>query len=443
MSNLNLIILAGGSSSRFAPLKEKNLYKFLGKEVPKIQVEKFIRFLKPHKTVIIGNETNTEIISEIVKDIEGDIEVRQQIGDGMAGAANTGLENFADEDDLLILNMNDYFEDTLFEQFAEMLSELREKKQSLLTGFMTEKYFPGGYLVLDDNNYVKAVYEKPGEGNEPSKYVRIVFDYFASVGQLKEYMSQAQSESDDVYEVALTNMMQSDIEFVMLDYRGKWVTIKYPWHVLDVMNFFLDQIDGQVIADDVKISDTAVIRGNVIIESGTKIFDNAVVSGPAYIGKNCIIGNNALVRGSMLGNDCIVGYSTEVTRSYWLDNVWTHKNYIGDSIIENDVSFGSHSLTANLRLDEQDISVNIKGERLNSGLNKLGNIIGSNVRVGVGAMLMPGVKIASNSFIGSGVLLDRDVEENKFVRLKQDYEVKDNNFDISQTNRDEFRNKLK
>lgn len=439
MSNLNLILLAGGNSSRFAPLKEKNLYKFLGKSVIEYQIGKYKEFLDFNQVIVITNDTNYDVIS--VQSGEG-ITVLKQIGDGMAGAANTALEKLSDEDDVLMVNMNDFFEDHLFEQFESVLGDLRSNNRCLLTGYKTEKYFPGGYLVLDDNNFIKEVQEKPGEGNEPSEYVRFVFDYFVNIGQLKKYMADAKSESDDVYEVALTDMMNAGIEFQMLDYAGKWVTVKYPWHILDVMEFFLSKIDKQQIADDARIADTAVINGNVIIESGCKIFDGAVINGPAYLGKNCIVGNNALVRDSMLGDGCVVGYSTEAARTYWGDQVWTHKNYIGDSIIEGNVSFGSNSVTANLRLDEQNITINVKGEKVDAGTNKLGNIIASNVRIGVGVMLMPGIKIGEGTFVGSGLVLDQDVEEGKYIYKKEELMIKENRFDITATSRADLKENI-
>ena len=190
------------------------------------------------------------------------------------------------------------------------------------------------------------------------------------------------------------------------------------------------------------IAETAKVNGNVIIESGVKIFDNAVINGPVYIGKNCIIGNNALVRSSMLGDDCVVGFSSEVARSYLRSKVWLHMNYLGDSIIEDNVSFGSTAHTANFRLDEGTIKVNIKGEKIDSGLTKLGAIIGSNVRVGTAVSIMPGIKIGRGSFIGAGLVADEDVADGKFVYYKQEKQIKDNNVDISRVSRENLKKKI-
>jgi bifunctional UDP-N-acetylglucosamine pyrophosphorylase/glucosamine-1-phosphate N-acetyltransferase len=112
-----------------------------------------------------------------------------------------------------------------------------------------------------------------------------------------------------------------------------------------------------------------------------------------------------------------------VARSYLGDGVWTHTNYIGDSVIGNDVSFGAGTVTGNLRLDEKEISVTISKkwngktteEKIPTGLTKLGLITGDHTRVGVNTSFMPGVKVGSNSFVGAGITVAQDVPAGSFV----------------------------
>jgi bifunctional UDP-N-acetylglucosamine pyrophosphorylase/glucosamine-1-phosphate N-acetyltransferase len=437
---LSIVLLAGGSSSRFVPLTDKNLFPFLGKTLVERQLQNFSKF-SFDEFIVIGNPENKPAIEAEITKLGIKAKVMVQVGEGQSGAVNTALAEVNMEGDLLVVNMNDVFEDSLLEKFNTLLPELRSEKQNMLTGYKVSKYFPGGYLV-HENGFVSKVVEKPGAGNEPSDYVRLVFDYFHSKQELLANLKKASSSKDDVYETALTNMMGSGSKFRMLDYEGAWFTLKYPWHVLAMMEYFLGTIKGQTIADDVEVPDTARINGDVIIESGVKIFDGAVVNGPVYIGKNCILGNNALVRGSNLGDNCVVGFSSEVARSYFKSNVWLHMNYAGDSIIDNNVSFGSTAITANFRLDEANISVTVKGEKIDTGLTKLGNIIGPNVRIGVGTKLMPGVKIGAGSFIGSGLTLAQDVEANKFVDGKTELVVKDNKVDITSKSREHIKQNI-
>lgn len=433
-----LVLLAGGSSSRFAPLKEKILFKFLGRTLIERQLETF-KNAGFERVIVIASENNYEQVKQEIEKVDNTVVVKVQVGNGQAGAVNTALSEIDDGEGILIANMNDIFADSIFEKFkAELLSN---PDQQILVGYYSEKYFPGGYFTLQDDKVIGIV-EKPGEGNEPSKIVNLVFDYFPQAGKLKKYLNEADSEKDDVYETALDNMMKAGEIFHYVEHKGMWLTIKYPWHVLAMMQYYLGNIGGQEISPNTTIAESAKIIGNVVIEDGVKIFDNAVIKGPVYIGRNSIVANNALVRDSHIGNDCVVGYSTEIARSYISDRCWFHTNYVGDSVFGQNVSLGSGAVTANLRLDEQSVLMNVKGEKVNTGLNKLGNIIGNNVRIGVNSSLSPGIKIGSKVFIGSNVLVHEDIEEGKYVYAKQELIIKDNTFDITKVNREEIKRNL-
>jgi len=84
-------------------------------------------------------------------------------------------------------------------------------------------------------------------------------------------------------------------------------------------------------------------------------------------------------------------------------------NYIGDSIVGEHCNFGAGTITANWRFDEQPISVMVNESKLNTGMDKLGAIIGDNCRTGINVSIMPGVKIGPNSIIEPSVNLTENV----------------------------------
>ena len=100
-----------------------------------------------------------------------------------------------------------------------------------------------------------------------------------------------------------------------------------------------------------------------------------------------------------------------------------HTNYIGDSIIDSNVSFGAGTVLGNLRFDEENIQVRIKGKRVDSYMNKLGAIIGNGTRFGVNVSTNPGIKIGNNVFVGANVLVDEDVADNRMVLLQQKWKT--------------------
>src|SRR3990172_6024491 len=103
-------------------------------------------------------------------------------------------------------------------------------------------------------------------------------------------------------------------------YGGRWQAVKQPWHVLDVMEMLLDRWlseaespgDGYVAGE-----------GGIFLGRDVKIYPGAHVVGPALIGHGSIIGHNALVRGSIVGPRSVVGFGSEVARSY-LEKAWSY-----------------------------------------------------------------------------------------------------------------------
>lgn len=156
--------------------------------------------------------------------------------------------------------------------------------------------------------------------------------------------------------------------------------------------------------------------GKNYIDGSAKILEYTVIESPCYIGENAVIGPLAHIRPySFIGDDCAVGTFSVVKASVILEGTHIpHLNYVGDSIIGRNCNLGAGTKTANLRFDEKDVKINYHGKRIDSGRKKLGAIIGDNVKIGINASIMPGVKIGSGCRIGPAVLVDMDLEENSF-----------------------------
>ena len=237
-------------------------------------------------------------------------------------------------------------------------------------------------------------------------------------------------------------MLQNGYKYKAVKYNGFWQPVKYPWHILDAMDYFSQSINTS-ISSTCSISSGVVIDGNVIIEDNVRILEGAIIKGPAYIGQNSLIGNGALVRASFIGQTSVIGYATEIKHSYIGDNCWFHTNYIGDSIIDSNCSFGSGAVTANYRLDEREISVWIGKRNINTGRDKFGIIAGAGCRIGINASFMPGVKLGANSFVGAHVCLTKDLDNDKMAIAKSEYIVLPNRFKLAQNKRQELFKKLR
>jgi len=423
---MKALILAAGRSRRAKPIEDKNFLKFCGKTLIEFQLES-LQSAGFKEVLIAAGEHNKERMEAIAAQYGATVVQQENLDEGMAGAILATKDHLNDEG-LFIVSSNDLVGSDAYEA---VLKATKTGADAYLLAYKVDEYFPGGYLKVDSGKITDVV-EKPGEGNEPSDMVNIVLHFFRHPDRLFEALESTSSDQDDRYEVAMDKLMKIQV-FEPVPYAGMWQPVKFPWHVLDLMPYFFDHMVPH-IHESAEIADSARINGHVQIAEGVKVFDNAVIQGPAYIGKNSVVANNALVRGSMIGDNCVVGYATEVARSFVGDDCWFHSNYIGDTVMGSNNSFGAGAVCANLRLDEKNIG--------DSKRNKLGPILGDDIRVGVNTSIMPGIKIGSNTMITSGLVIAQDIAPGKFVHGKTELEIKDNRASLDSSARDEMKNKL-
>jgi bifunctional UDP-N-acetylglucosamine pyrophosphorylase/glucosamine-1-phosphate N-acetyltransferase len=224
------------------------------------------------------------------------------------------------------------------------------------------------------------------------------------------------------------------------------VPIKYPWDVLSATELMLAQLtkDGtRPPGAGTFVHPTATVSGPVLLGERVRVFAGAAIVGPAIVGDDTIVGNGALIRGAIVGRGCTIGFTTELARSYLGDGCDLHSNYVGDSVLGDDVAFGSGTVTANLRLAEDNVRVNVDGQRLDTGRRKVGVLVGSHVRVGINSSLMPGVRIGSKAAVGPGVVLRRDMPDGQMVTVRQELDVEPVPFDIDGATRQGFHTALR
>ena len=414
MKNIQVLLLAGGLGKRMAPLKVcKSLISFAGKPI--------IRYIFDDLKAAGINDfkitCNPQHLNNIKKEFSREsVKVKFYVQKQAKGMADSVLSvNDLKNQPMIVVNPEDLIQPETYSNFIKQCQ--KTKSRAVFAAIFKKKYYPGGYFKLTGNK-ITGLIEKPGETNRPSNYVKLVLDYFTDSSELVSYLKKTASSKDDVYETALNQMIKKGFDFELFKYKGYLGPLKYPWHIPEMMELIFKKRLKRKISNKGEIHKSALINGPVVIESGAKVFENAVVKGPSYIGKNTIIGTNALVRNSNVAHNCVVGYNSEIARSWIGPDCWFHNNYIGDSVLQKDVSFGSGAVTANFRLDSKEISTKKDGQKIATGRKKLGSIIGKGARVGVNASLMPGISVGSGSFVGSGIVLNKNLESNKYASLK-------------------------
>jgi len=190
---------------------------------------------------------------------------------GMGDALLRAEPLLAGDGPIFIIQVHDVVDETLHRDLLAAFAA--DPTASYLAGVEMQQYFPGGYLIVEGDGRITGMVEKPGAGNQPSNLVNIVAHIHSQAGVLFEAIRAEYARdlsSDDHYERAMDALMKRQV-YRVVPYSGAWKALKFPWQVLDVMEYFLGQIKGQHIDPTAYIHPNAVINGDVIIGPGAKV----------------------------------------------------------------------------------------------------------------------------------------------------------------------------
>lgn len=172
--------------------------------------------------------------------------------------------------------------------------------------------------------------------------------------------------------------------------------LDYPWEILPKIGAFIMEL-GQTLS----LEEYDKTGENIWIAKSATVAPTASITGPCIIGKHTEVRQCAFIRGNaIVGENCVVGNSTELKNVILFNNVQVpHYNYVGDSILGYKSHMGAGSITSNVKSDKTKITINYQGEKLNTGLKKMGAILGNYVEVGCNSVLNPGTVIGCNTNI--------------------------------------------
>ena len=169
---------------------------------------------------------------------------------------------------------------------------------------------------------------------------------------------------------------------------------EYPWEVLPHIEEFILELGKSLDKNEYE-----QIGDNVWIHKTAKVYKSA------YIGENCIICEGAEVRhcafirkNAIIGKNTVVGNSTELKNVILFNNVQVpHYNYVGDSILGYKSHMGAGSITSNVKSDKKLVVIKNVLQKIETGMKKVGAMLGDNVEIGCGSVLNPGTIIGRNT----------------------------------------------
>jgi NDP-sugar pyrophosphorylase family protein len=167
----------------------------------------------------------------------------------------------------------------------------------------------------------------------------------------------------------------------------------------------------------------------IFIGSGTRLEPSAIIKGSTVIGENCDIRQGAYVRGNVfVGEGCVIGHATEVKNSILMDHSEAgHFNYIGDSIVGRHVNMGAGSKLANLQFRSREEKqegfihhIQIPSVDLETGMGKLGSVVGDHAEIGCNAVLCPGTLLGKDTWVYPNLMVPKGYYPPKTVLTPKD-----------------------
>ena len=188
----------------------------------------------------------------------------------------------------------------------------------------------------------------------------------------------------------------------------------YPWEALKGIKDLIIELGKQLPEDEYD-----EVAENVWVHKDAKVFPSAYLGAPCIIGAGTEVRHCAFVRGSALvGENCVVGNSVELKNVILFDNVQTpHYNYVGDSILGYKSHMGAGSITSNVKSDKSLVVVKNGDEQIETGIKKVGAMLGDFVEVGCNSVLNPGTVLGRNVSVYPTSCVRGVIEEGCIVKV--------------------------
>ncbi len=162
----------------------------------------------------------------------------------------------------------------------------------------------------------------------------------------------------------------------------------YPWEVLGDIQDYIIALGNKLPADRFEKRES-----NIWVAKSAKVFDSAYIGGPCIIDEEAEVRQCAFIRGSaIVGKGATVGNSTELKNVVLFNKVEVpHYNYVGDSVLGFHAHMGAGSITSNIKADRKNIVIHCGSENLETGLRKIGAMLGDWADIGCNSVLNPGI----------------------------------------------------
>ncbi len=192
-------------------------------------------------------------------------------------------------------------------------------------------------------------------------------------------------------------------------------SVTYPWEALKGIGDFIRRIGPSLdpavyekrgeeiwVAKSARVAPTACLNGPLIVDEEAEIRHCAFIRGNAIVGKGAVVGNSTELKNVILFNKVQV----------------PHYNYVGDSILGYKSHMGAGSITSNVKSDKTLVVVKSPYGNIETGLKKMGAMLGDNVEVGCNSVLNPGTVIGRNTNVYPTSMVRGYVEADSIYKMQ-------------------------
>ena len=310
------------------------------------------------------------------------------------------------------------------EALQGLLAEHREASAAVtvLTTMVDDPTGFGRIVRDDEGNLVKSVEEKEADEDErmidevntgifalESKHLWTLLETVTPTGSKGEYYltDVLHLAREKGLEVAVS-LQDGGLELLGVNDKVQLAEAEWSWQNRARYSHMVNGV-GMIDADTVFLSfDTQLAAGvelepNVYFAEGVTVGEGARIRAFSHlegctVGAGCVVGPFARLRpGAALGTDVHIGNFVEVKNAQLADGVKAnHLTYLGDVSVGAGTNVGAGTIVANYNHHKK---------------LKRKSVIGANVSIGSGTVLVAPVSVGDNATTGAGTVVRKDVPE--------------------------------
>lgn len=166
-------------------------------------------------------------------------------------------------------------------------------------------------------------------------------------------------------------------------------------------------VDPSARIDPFVAADTTA--GPVVIAAGAVVTSFTRLEGPCYVGPGARVMGAKVRAGTSLGPQCRVGGEVECSVMLAHSNKY-HDGFLGHAYVGEWVNLGAGTSNSDLRNDYGDVTVMVRGRRIDTRRSKVGCFLGDHTKAALGCLINTGTSAgAFSQLLPTGSLLPKVV----------------------------------